>query len=600
VKIIHRYVLREHAGPLTFALTALTSLLLLNYIAKQFGNLVGKGLGWDVIGEFFVLSIPFTVAMTLPMAIQIAALYAFSRLAAENEITALKASGVSIARLLLPVLGAAAVLSLFMVAFNDQVLPRANHQLRVLQSDIARKKPTFALREQVINEVAPGQFYLRANHLDEYSNRMREVTIWDMSDQLRRRTIVADSGNMALAPNGRDLQLVLYDGYMQETQRQEQGRFQRLFFKTDLIRVDNVANQFDRDTSDTYKSDREMSICELQGEVAKNETDYSRARNDLADALVAITREAATGEPASKSLIMPPPSSGSSMPIPRRAKGAKMVIDRSRSLSTVYCGMIAKLDKVGVPLLGVRAAHAEEPPQAAQQKQDTTKPKPDTTKQKPDSAKQNLDSAAQKPDTARVLQDSAASRPVPLPGAAQQTPAISPALSEPAILPSVPPAPTAASMDATVTALGAIEAARGRMVDSRSNINQNAVEIQKKFALSAACMVFVLIGAPIALRFPRGGVGLTMGVALGVFAIYYIGLIGGESLGNRGIVPPFVAMWLPNGILFALSLIMLARMGKETSTSRGGDLSEFFDSVRTLFTKLGRLVGSADRRRQTA
>jgi lipopolysaccharide export system permease protein len=69
VKILGRYVLKEHLGPLTFALAALTSLLLLNYIAKNFGELVGKGLPWQVIAEFFVLSIPFTFAMTLPMAV---------------------------------------------------------------------------------------------------------------------------------------------------------------------------------------------------------------------------------------------------------------------------------------------------------------------------------------------------------------------------------------------------------------------------------------------------------------------------------------------------------------------------------------------------
>ena len=98
VKIIHKYVLREHAGPLVFALSALTSLLLLNYIAKQFGNLVGKGLPWAVIGQFFGLSVPFTLAMTLPMAVLVSTLYAFSRLAAENEVTALKANGVRIMR----------------------------------------------------------------------------------------------------------------------------------------------------------------------------------------------------------------------------------------------------------------------------------------------------------------------------------------------------------------------------------------------------------------------------------------------------------------------------------------------------------------------
>ena len=104
MKILSRYVLKEHLGPLTFALTALTSLLLLNYIAKRFGELVGKGLPWTAIAEFFLLSIPFTVELTLPMAVLVATLHAFSRLAAENEVTALKASGVSLRRVMVPVL----------------------------------------------------------------------------------------------------------------------------------------------------------------------------------------------------------------------------------------------------------------------------------------------------------------------------------------------------------------------------------------------------------------------------------------------------------------------------------------------------------------
>ena len=102
MKIITKYVLREHAGPLTFALTALTSLMLLNFISRQFGELVGKGLPWSVIGEFFLLSIPFTVALTVPMSVLVAVLYAYSRLAAENEVTALKASGVSPWRMVAP------------------------------------------------------------------------------------------------------------------------------------------------------------------------------------------------------------------------------------------------------------------------------------------------------------------------------------------------------------------------------------------------------------------------------------------------------------------------------------------------------------------
>jgi lipopolysaccharide export system permease protein len=158
VKIISRYVLREHVGPFIFALTALTSLMILNFISRQFGELVGKGLPASVIGEFFALSIPFTVALTLPMSVLVAVLYAFSRLAAENEVTALKASGVSPWTLVTPALAWGAVMSILLLAFNDQVLPRANFRLKTLQDDIAQAKPTFLLKPNVINAVHEEKF----------------------------------------------------------------------------------------------------------------------------------------------------------------------------------------------------------------------------------------------------------------------------------------------------------------------------------------------------------------------------------------------------------------------------------------------------------
>ena len=245
-------------------MTALTSLLLLQYIAKRFGELVGKGLPWSVIGEFLVLSLPLTIALSLPMAVLVATLYAFSRLAAENEITAMKASGVSLRNLMTPVLLAALGVTFFMVGFNDQVLPRSNHKLRTLQGDIAQKKPTFALREQVINEVSPGKLYLRAGRLSQTTNVMRDITIYDLGDYSRRRTIYADSGNMTMSPDQQDLLLTLYSGTVQDVPVQSPEQLQRLYFKTQLIRVRGVGNEFQKTQNDTYKGEREMSVCEMQ------------------------------------------------------------------------------------------------------------------------------------------------------------------------------------------------------------------------------------------------------------------------------------------------------------------------------------------------
>src|SRR5437016_859035 len=186
VRILSRYILRQHIPPLLYALAALTFAMLVNQVAKQFGNFVGKGLPWGIIFEVFALSIPFIVAMTLPMAVLVAVLYTFSHLAADNEVTAMKASGISVGRVLAPVLGGATLIAVVALIWNDQILPRSNHTLRTLLVDIQRKKPTFQLKEQVINEVVAGQFFLRAARIDPAANTLSEMTICAMQDVVGR------------------------------------------------------------------------------------------------------------------------------------------------------------------------------------------------------------------------------------------------------------------------------------------------------------------------------------------------------------------------------------------------------------------------------
>ena len=123
-------------------------------------------------------------------------------------------------------------------------------------------------------------------------------------------------------------------------------------------------------------------------------------------------------------------------------------------------------------------------------------------------------------------------------------------------------------------------------------MNQPAVELHKKFAISVACTVFVLVGAPVALRFPRGGVGLVIGVSLVIFSIYYVGLIAGETLSDKDIVRPWVSMWAANFLLTIVGLFLLVRMGRESATSRGGDFGEMLEIFRNVFRR--------DRRAQAA
>src|SRR5467141_3422710 len=242
MRILSKYLLRQHVAPLVFALGGLTAFLMIQQIAKQFGSLVGKGLPWSVIFEVFVLSIPFIVAVTLPMAVLVAVLHVFTHLAGDNEITALQAGGVSVTRLVAPVLAGATGVALLSFLWNDQLLPRTNHELRTLQVDIARKKPSLTLKEQVINEVVPGQFFLRAARIDGNSNKLKDVTLYDLSDAERRRIIGADSGRMAYTPGGRDLYLTLEDGDIQAVNRTDPTQIDRTFFRINRMRVAGIGN----------------------------------------------------------------------------------------------------------------------------------------------------------------------------------------------------------------------------------------------------------------------------------------------------------------------------------------------------------------------
>jgi len=124
---------------------------------------------------------------------------------------------------------------------------------------------------------------------------------------------------------------------------------------------------------------------------------------------------------------------------------------------------------------------------------------------------------------------------------------------------------------------GVGEEQRERAARQREAMYQ--VEIHKKYAIAAACLIFALLGAPVALRFQRGGVGLVIGMSVAVFTVYYIGLIGGEELGNRLIVSPFFAMWTPNVLFGIVGLVGLWRIRKPGNAPHGGDWSDVVEPV---------------------
>jgi lipopolysaccharide export system permease protein len=392
--------------------------------------------------------------------------------------------------------------------------------------DIFRTKPTFALREQVLNTVKEGQLYLRAGHLDEGSSRMRDVTIYDVANPVNRRTIYADSGIIELAPNRRDLLMTLHHGLMETVPTDKPGQLTRLYYMRQLMRVVGVASQFQEtgDADTVTKGDREMSVCEMQAALARADTGVQRARFDSVEAQWLHDSIAATASlptyPGARPQPRPKPPAG---PHPRAPKlGAPF------GVGGAYCALLAAAGRVAGGAPASAAPVKRTPPPSA-----GLPPSAGGTFGLPPD--QRLSLAKLNADQARLLR------------------------------------------------------------------NRYDVEIQKKFSLAAACLIFVLVGAPVALRFPRGGVGLVIGVSLFIFAVYYVGLIGGEELANRGFISAFWAMWGTNVVMTVVGLVLTLRMGREATTGRGGDIGELIETARMWIAKVGRKFGiPLERRRRVA
>lgn len=546
----------------------MTSLLMLQYVARQLANLAGKGLPWGAIGRFFVLSLPFTVAMTMPMAVLMATLYAFGRMATEHEITALKASGVRVRSLMMPVLFCALLLSLVMVWFNDQVLPASNHQLRILQGDIGRTKPTLALKDQVLNQLSE-QFFMRVARTDAATNRMVDVTIYDLRKGTERKTIYADSGVFTIAANGQDLQMQLYNGYVQEFTRGDVRRLQRTYFTAQTVKVGGIAQGFQTTKNDGYKGDREMSVCEMHARYRGDAAEFHRIRREYVDYAFRLAK-----------------------------KGNRVTAPRDRPeadpLASFYCDkFLGRVENLLLPAKA-KAQSSAQPPV----KPDSSKPQP-PVQQPPVQQPPVRQPPVQQPPVQPPVQP--VQPPVVQPPV--MTKADSDAIARVNALLTNPDSvrqdsirkvdsirvdsmqraqPVAAPVLDTVAMLnGAIAGSRVQLLASREGLDNLAVEIHKKFALSFACLVFVLFGPPIALRFPRGGVGVTIGVSIGVFGLYYICLMGGESLADKGMLPAWFAMWIANLIFTTAGLLLLWGLESTTDTSRGGGIRDRFDDWRT-------------------
>ena len=220
VKRLYRYMLRSYVPLLLMTFFICLFIVLMQFLWRYIDDLVGKGLSIDVIGELFFYAALTMVPMALPLAILLASLMIFGNLGEKFELTAMKASGISLLKVMSPLIILISFIAVGAFFFQNNVLPVAQTKMWTLLYSMRQKSPELEIPEGVFYTQIPGyNFYVESKDRD--SGTLFNMMIYDVSRGFdNARVILADSGHLKSADDKAHLFLQLYNGEQFENLRE--------------------------------------------------------------------------------------------------------------------------------------------------------------------------------------------------------------------------------------------------------------------------------------------------------------------------------------------------------------------------------------------
>jgi len=395
-------------------------------------RLIGKGLSAWVIIQLITYSLAWIVALVVPMAVLIATLMAFGSMSQNNEIAILKATGVSLYKMMIPPLVGSIVVALFLVHFNNNIYPDANHAARLLLEDISRKKPTLSLVPGVFSQEVPN-YSILAREIDQSNNQLKQITIYDYSNRPKINIVTASNGQIYFSANQKKLIMDLKNGEIHESDNTEQNSYKRLRFERHKIAMPAEQFTFEQSAPGGQRYEREIGAPHLKV---------------IVDSLEVI-RADYFKEYYSKIILLTDSKNGNSNLTQINFPGQFVFIKSQQKIRS---------------------------------------------------------------DESAILD------------------------------------------------------VMNRLEYNDNQIDQYWVEIHKKYALPFACIIFVLIGAPLGTMVRRGGFGMAAGMSLIFFLVYWAFLIGGEKYADRGLLSPFLGIWSANILLGILGIFLMIKSAREKVT----------------------------------
>lgn len=291
MKKIHKFLLKSYIGPLLLTFFIVLFILLMQFLWKYIDDLVGKGLSTGVITELIIYASTTLVPMALPLAILLASLMTFGNLGENFELTALKASGISLQVIMRPLIFVSILISAFAFFFSNNIMPVANLKMLSLLHDVRQQQPAFNIKEGIFYQGLEN-YSIRVQKKDPKRNMLYKLLIYDHSKRRGNTSvIIADSALMNFSPNKQYLLLTLFNGRkyeeLQEDMRRKKYRTypaQKDFFKQETITFDLSGFNFKRSDESLWKKNYQMlnvnqltfSIDSLNRDLQNRKQEFSK------------------------------------------------------------------------------------------------------------------------------------------------------------------------------------------------------------------------------------------------------------------------------------------------------------------------------------
>lgn len=263
MKILRTYILRECIIPFLLSLIVLTCVFLLGNLIQLANLIINKGVSPATIGQVFLLYIPVLLGYTLPIACLVSIIFTFSRLSVDNEILAIRASGIHPGRLLAPLVVVGVVISLVSVVLNERIIPYAHHEQRKLLKNLGAKNPAALLEPGLFIHAFENQI-LFIHRIED--NKMYNITIYQPQPGRPTRTIIAKRGEFSAVPDKDQIKLKLMDGTSDEPNLENPENFYKLNFKNYFMTLDLSKSQ-----KEVEKKPKGMTLKELRAQIDQHE-----------------------------------------------------------------------------------------------------------------------------------------------------------------------------------------------------------------------------------------------------------------------------------------------------------------------------------------